>query len=42
MLTGVSELKVARDSLELGANDFLTKPYDFKKLLACIKRVVTE
>src|SRR2546422_11643427 len=42
MLTGVAELKVARDSLELGANDFLTKPYDFKKLLACIKRVVKE
>ena len=28
MLTGVDELKIARDSLQLGANDFLTKPYD--------------
>lgn len=42
MLTGVNELKVARDSLELGANDFLTKPYDFKKLLECINRVMKE
>jgi DNA-binding response OmpR family regulator len=42
MLTGVDELKIARDSLQLGANDFLTKPYDIKTLLACIKRVMTE
>lgn len=42
MLTGVSELKIARDSLVLGANDFLTKPYDFKKLLECINRVMKE
>ena len=42
MLTGVDELKIARDSLRLGANDFLTKPYDFKKLLACINRVMKE
>ncbi len=42
MLTGVGELKVARDSLEMGANDFLTKPYDFKKLLDCIHRVMKE
>ncbi len=42
MLTGVNELKIARDSLELGANDFLTKPYEFKKLLECINRVMKE
>lgn len=42
MLTGVDELKIARDSLQLGANDFLTKPYDIKTLLACIKRVMAE
>jgi DNA-binding response OmpR family regulator len=42
MLTGVNELKIARDSLALGANDFLTKPYDFKKLLECINRVMKE
>jgi len=42
MLTGVEELKIARDSLNLGANDFLTKPYDMKTLLACIDRVRKE
>jgi DNA-binding response OmpR family regulator len=42
MLTGVDELKIARDSLALGANDFLTKPYDFKTLNSCIQRVLTE
>lgn len=42
MLTGVDELKIARDSLQLGANDFLTKPYEIKTLLACINRVLNE
>src|ERR1041385_4626706 len=42
MLTGVDELKVARDSLALGANDFITKPYDINNLVACIKRVMKE
>ncbi len=42
MLTGVNELKIARDSLALGANDFITKPYDFNNLLACINRVRKE
>jgi YesN/AraC family two-component response regulator len=42
MLTGVNELKLARDALALGADDFLTKPYDFKKLLECIDRVMKE
>jgi len=42
MLTGGDELKIARDSLELGANDFLTKPYEIKTLLACIDRVLKE
>jgi DNA-binding response OmpR family regulator len=42
MLTGVDELKIARNSLQLGADDFLTKPYDIKTLLACIKRVIAE
>jgi len=42
MLTGVDELKIARDSLQLGASDFLTKPYDIKTLLACINRVLNE
>ncbi len=42
MLTGVDELKIARDSLKYGANDFLTKPFDYKILLSCINRVLTE
>jgi DNA-binding response OmpR family regulator len=42
MLTGVEELKIARDSLNLGANDFLTKPYDIRTLLSCIERVLSE
>jgi len=42
MLTGVDELKIARDSLATGANDFLTKPYNIKSLLACIDRVLKE
>ena len=40
MLTGVDELKMARTSLELGANDFMTKPFLFQNLLACIERVL--
>jgi DNA-binding response OmpR family regulator len=42
MLTGVDELKIAKDSLELGANDFMTKPFQFQNLFACIKRVMKE
>jgi DNA-binding response OmpR family regulator len=40
MLTGVGELKIARQSVEFGADDFLSKPIEFKNLLACIQRVV--
>ena len=42
LLTGVNELKIARDNLELGADDFLMKPYDFRTLKACLERVVKE
>lgn len=42
MLTAVDELKVAQETLKLGANDFITKPYDFQNLLACINRVMKE
>jgi DNA-binding response OmpR family regulator len=42
MLTGVDELKIARESLELGADDFLSKPLEFRNLLACINRVTKE
>ncbi len=42
MLTGVDELKLARESLKLGANDFLTKPSGVKNLFTCIERVLKE
>lgn len=42
MLTGVDELKIARQSMNLGANDFMTKPFQFPALFACIERVMQE
>ena len=42
MLTGVEEMKIAKESVELGANDFMTKPFQFQNLFACIKRVMKE
>ena len=42
MLTGVDELKIAKESVELGANDFMTKPFQFQNLFACIQRVMKE
>ncbi len=42
MLTGVGELKIARESLALGASDFMSKPFDMNNLLACINRVLME
>jgi len=42
MLTGVGELKIARESLELGASDFMSKPFEMSNLLACINRVLAE
>jgi len=42
MLTGVGELKIARESLQLGASDFMSKPFEMENLLACISRVLME
>jgi DNA-binding response OmpR family regulator len=42
MLTGVGELKIARESLQLGASDFMSKPFEMGNLLACIDRVLME
>jgi DNA-binding response OmpR family regulator len=42
MLTGVDELKISRDSLKFGADDFISKPYEFKQLLATINRVMAD
>jgi DNA-binding response OmpR family regulator len=38
MLTGMVGLSVAIDSLKLGADDYITKPYHMEYLLASIKR----
>jgi DNA-binding response OmpR family regulator len=42
MLTGVDELKIARESLQLGAADFMSKPFEIKNLIACIHRVLMD
>jgi len=42
MLTGVDELKIARESLQSGADDFMTKPFQFQSLFACLERVLKE
>jgi DNA-binding NtrC family response regulator len=42
MLTAVDDLSVAIESVKLGANDYLTKPYDLNTLLSAIERVVAK
>lgn len=42
MLTGVSEISTAVESLKRGANDYITKPYDLKDLISCINRVLAK
>jgi DNA-binding response OmpR family regulator len=42
MLTGVDELRLTRECLKLGANDYLTKPIQMKNLVNCIERVMKE
>lgn len=42
MLTGVNELKLAQESMQLGANDFLTKPVEPRIIADCITRVMKE
>lgn len=39
MLTAYADLKSAMDSKKLGADDFLTKPYDLGELIATIQNV---
>lgn len=41
MLTGFADLKNAIESKRLGAEDFISKPYDLVDLLATIERVLT-
>lgn len=40
MLTGVTGLGVAIESLKLGADDYITKPYNLEYLLNAIRRVL--
>ena len=40
MLTGVVGLAIAIESLTLGADDYITKPYNVQHLLSSIKRVL--
>jgi len=41
MLTGFADLKNAIESKKLGAEDFVSKPYDLVDLLTTIERVLT-
>lgn len=40
MLTAVTELTSAIEAVKLGANDYVTKPYNIEDLLGCIHRVL--
>ena len=42
MLTGFADLKNAIESKRLGAEDFVSKPYDLVDLLTTIERVLSE
>jgi DNA-binding response OmpR family regulator len=42
MLTGFADLKNAIESRKLGAEDFVSKPYDLVDLLTTIDRVMSE
>ncbi|MGA2625035.1 MAG: response regulator [Bacteroidota bacterium] len=42
MLTAFADLKNAIESKKLGAEDFISKPYDLVDLLTTIERVLTE
>ncbi|MFC2133570.1 response regulator [Bacteroidota bacterium] len=40
VLTAYADVKSAIDSARLGADDFISKPYDFDELLITIRRVL--
>ena len=42
MLTAFADLKNAIESKKLGAEDFISKPYDLVDLLTTIERVLSE
>ncbi len=41
MLTAVDDLSIALESVKLGANDYMTKPFDTEDLLSAIRRVLS-
>jgi DNA-binding response OmpR family regulator len=41
MLTAVDDLNVALEAVRNGANDYVTKPYDFAGLMRAIRKVVS-
>ncbi|MCZ6775611.1 MAG: response regulator [Ignavibacteria bacterium] len=41
MLTGIVGLSAAVDSMKLGADDYVTKPYNMNYLLASIERILS-
>ena len=40
MLTGMDEVSQAVEAMRLGAYDYITKPFDFDKLMGTIEKVV--
>jgi DNA-binding response OmpR family regulator len=40
MLTAVNELSIAIQAVKLGANDYVTKPFQLDQLFGCIQRVL--
>ena len=42
LLTGYSDTDTAVEAMKRGASDYLTKPVDLDKLLACVRRVLEE
>lgn len=41
MLTAVDDLTIAMESVRLGANDYLTKPFDTEDLFSAIRRLIS-
>ena len=42
MITAFADLKCAVEAKKLGAEDFISKPYELEELLSCVKNVLGE